>query len=554
MKNYLYIIIISCVLLFSLSAITAADSEDSILTESVVYENDNVQSEDDEVFSPDSSIEQSNDDNNKNIGKNYIKTNNADQNQSALNNLKVNSSNKDYENLGSSVKDDKNLSSSINDDKNLASSKKNNNNLTISNKVKKNALVVSNSKIISSSKANKFLNSNKAPTFSYRTLYNLIKSADSKKVFKLTQNCVYNPKTDSGFKTGVRITKSIVIDGGGHYIDGRGLVKCIRIRPNLNVTIKNFKIYSGYAKSRGAGIFLGEKSKLVLRNCVLRNNKVYNANGAAIYSNKGSALEIHSSFFKNNTCIRVSNLAWKKFKRGMGSAIKTTIGCSVKIYNSNFTQNKAYMSTILVVSYSEGKRKTSNLHIYKCIFENNTSYYSGVIYDDELGRATILNSVFRKNYSLKDSGIVSLDASLSSWVKYCVFQNNKGYNGGAITVRVFDNKYRSNVNIVNCQFIKNIAKTDGGAICAVYGKVHIRNSYFKSNYGKRYGGAIYTRQGTLNVSKSKFVGNKAKIGGVAYLQNKKAAFSRSVFSKNKATVRCKNVYSSKRVKYYKCKF
>ncbi len=524
MKKYLYILIISCVLLFSLSAITAADSEDSILTESVVYDDTNVQSVDDGVDSPDSSIEQSNDNNDKNIDDNYIKTYKADQNPSASNNLKVKSSKKSNKNVGRSKKVIKNLT-------------------------------VPNAKVISSSQANRFLNSKKAPTYSYRTLYNLIKSADSKKVFKLTQNCVYDPKTDSGFKTGVRITKSIVIDGCGHYIDGRGLVKCIRIRPNLKVTIKNFKIYSGYAKSSGAGIFLGEKSKLILRNCVLRNHKVYNANGAAIYSNKGSALEIHSCFFKNNTAIRVSNLAWKKFKRGMGSVIKTTIGCSVKIYNSNFTRNKAYMSTILVVSYSEGHRKTSYLHIYKCIFENNTSYYSGVIYDDELGRASILNSAFRKNYSIKDSGIISLDSSLSSCVKYCVFQNNQGYNGGAITVRVFDKRYKSNVQIINCHFIKNIAKTDGGAICAVYGNVHIRNSYFKSNRAKRYGGAIYTRQGNLIVSKSKFVKNKAKIGGAAYLQNKKAAFSRSVFSKNRGTVKCKNVYStSKRTIYSKCKF
>ncbi len=531
MKNYLWILIISIILLFSLSAISAENNNDSLLTQPVICDDTSSVSVDDASVNLDSSID---------------------------------SSKCDVKSINSNDNEDYKTTTYLNQNKttDMLKQNKNNNlnqNLSNVNKVKSDSsnkplLTVSNSKIISSSEANTFLDTKKSSTYTYKDLYNLIRTANNKKVLKLTKNCVYNPKTDSGFKTGVRINKNIVIDGCGHYIDGRCVVKCIRICPNLKVSIKNFRIFSGYAKSNGAGIFLGRNSKLSLTKCTLRNHKVYNANGAAIYLNRGSAITIRSSFFKNNTSIRVSNKPWKKFKSGMGSAIKTTIGCSVKIYGSNFTRNKAYMSTILVVSYTEGKRKTSYLHIYNCIFANNTSFYSGVIYDDELGRASIINSVFRKNYSTKDSGIVNLDSSLSSRVKYCLFADNYGYNGGAITVRVFDKRFKSNVNIIGCKFIRNTAKTDGGAICAIYGNVHIRKSLFSRNRGKRLGGAIYTREGVLIVTKSSFLKNRARIGGAAYLQNRKAGFSRSSFKKNKATVKSKNVYSTRRVRYSRCKF
>ena len=502
MKNYLFLILLCFLLLCSISVISAENNDDTIITDSLNHDVNSINIETRSMKS-DNSIIQSNENNSKDS-----KTTNNENPNLSKNNDKIN---------GNSYK------------KTISNKKS-----TISSKCK-------------STSVNK-----KSSTYTFKDLYKLINSG--KKSLKLTKNCIYNPKTDSDFKTGVRITKNIIIDGCGHYISGQGLVKCIRICPKLKVTIKNLNIYNGCATSDGAGIFLGEKSSLILKNCKLRNHKVYNANGAAVYCYKGSSFKAVNCFFKNNTSIRVSKKPWEKFKSGMGSVLKSAIGAKVFFSHCNFTKNKAYMSTILVVSYSEGSRKTSNLHINRCIFANNTSTKCGVIYSDELGKAFITNSVFKENYSKKHSGVISLDSSLYALVQNCLFQSNQGYNGGAITVRVFDPKYKSHVKILKCKFIDNLAKTDGGAICSVYGIVMVKNCYFSKNHAKRYGGAIYARDTKISTYFSELLENKAKSGGACYLLSKKPYFSRCAFYKNSAGKKTKNVYSKYKVKYYKCKF
>lgn len=59
---------------------------------------------------------------------------------------------------------------------------------------------------------------------------------------------------DSSFVDGIRITQdNIVIDGGGHTIDGAGQVRIFNITA-LNVTLKNINFVNGRAAENGGAI------------------------------------------------------------------------------------------------------------------------------------------------------------------------------------------------------------------------------------------------------------------------------------------------------------
>ena len=387
---------------------------------------------------------------------------------------------------------------------------------------------------------------------SFTSLDKQIENADS--TLKISGTYKYNSKTDSKLKSGVKITKDMKIIGKSKaVIDGKSIARCLRIDNKATVTLENLIIQNGYSKSNGAGIWVGSGSTLIIKNCVFKNNKVYNANGGAIYSQDNVKIKIASSKFINNKAIRHSNLKWDNFKKGMGSAIKTCLKNTVSIRDSTFKNNKAYLATVLVVSYSDNVKKPSKLNINHCRFVKSYSHHSGVVYLDEYGSGKILNSVFRKNYSPDGSGIIVLDTSKSAIVKNCKFSRNKGLDGGAICIKVLTEKKSSNVKITQCAFYKNVARHYGGAVYAVGGKVKTYKCKFTKNKAK-WGGAIYTRLGSLRSTYAKFTKNIADKGGAIYLTCKKASFSKSKFTKNKAHS-YKSIYTIlKKVNCKKCIF
>ena len=387
---------------------------------------------------------------------------------------------------------------------------------------------------------------------SFTSLNKQIKNAGS--TLKIDGTYKYDSKTDSHLKSGVKITKNIKIIGDSKaVIDGKSNARCIYIGNKATVYLENLIIQNGYSTSNGAGIWVSSGSTLIIKNCVFKNNKVYNANGGAIYSEQNVKMKIYSSKFLYNKAIRNSNLKWDDYKKGMGSAIKTCSKSTVSIKYSTFKHNKAYLATVLVVSYTDNVKKPSKLYINHCRFEKNYSHHSGVVYLDEFGSGKIYNSIFKRNYSPDGSGIIVLDTSKSAIVKNCIFLRNKGLDGGAICVKVLTEDKSSNVKVSKCTFYKNVAKHYGGAIYAVGGKIKAYKCKFTKNKAK-WGGAIYTRLGSLKSTSSKFTKNTANKAGAIYLTCKKASFSKSKFTKNKP-YKSNSIYTIlKNVKYNKCSF
>lgn len=377
----------------------------------------------------------------------------------------------------------------------------------------------------------------------YNDLTEQINLADDESTLNLNESYKFNNNTDSDLTDGVKIKKNLTIKGANHSsIDGSHAVRGFFIAPNCNVTLMNLIIKNTYTNSSGAGIFLSTNSTLTLFNCVFENNLVFNSDGGAICTLENTNVFIHNCTFTNNTSVRESNIEWKKFKAGMGSAICLRIGSNLEIYESRFKANTAYLSTILVISYDDKNYRLSNLLVKGCTFEKNTNYKCGVIYLDERGKGDIIDSSFKSNVVSFSGSVLELDACLSCNVRNCIFEKNTCASGGAIKVKVYSTKYLSYVNVENCEFTKNTGAY--GAIKSVYGVLTVSNCKFSQNTAKTYhGGGIYVEKGSVKITNCEFTSNKAKNGGALCFVDTDSTVTKSTFTKNTASQKGGAIFS-----------
>jgi len=342
------------------------------------------------------------------------------------------------------------------------------------------------------------------------------------------------------------ISKNLTIIGNDCTIDGSYLARCLHVNSNLNIVLENLTIINGYSeRDNGGGLRADEYVNLTLKNCVFENNTIYNWNGGAFSADKGCNIEVYNSSFENNTSIRVSDLEWHEFKRGLGSAIRAFINSTLKLYNSYFGFNNAYLSTILLITYDdENPPEISTLFVDNCIFNNNTSRRCGVIYLDEYGQGEVLNSIFTNNTSKKSCGTLILDTCPYSLVKNCTFINNSGVRGRAICIKIFVENSTSNAQIIDCKFINNTASIYGGAIYSVGGITSVENCYFEGNDGNQRGGGIYSRLGNLKVSNCEFKSNLAIRGGAIYVASADSSIINSNILKNYAEDKGGSIFST----------
>ena len=388
--------------------------------------------------------------------------------------------------------------------------------------------------------------SNKESIKTFTDLANQINETDDGSVLNLNESFKYNSSSDESLCNGVVISKNLTIIGNNCTIDGSQLARCFFIDTDCSVILNNITIMNGYSKNNGSGIFLSTKSNLTLINCTFCGNKVYQSNGGAIYGQNQTNIEVFSCNFYNNTGVRGSNLPWEEFKAGMGSAICVMIGSALKLYDSVFTDHVSHLTVILLVSFSDYSKTNliSDLHVENCLFENNTSRSNGVIYLDELGTGSIVNSSFRNNVITSSGGTISLDSAYSATVEDCLFENNSAIRGGAIYVPTYDGQSQSNVTITNCTFSKNIASEYGGAIYAKNSLLKISNSNFNDNVAGNNGGAVCTYSGETRISNCSFDENSAGYGGALFLKSDEVSVVKSSFVKNIASQTGGAIYSN----------
>ncbi|MDO5814328.1 MAG: hypothetical protein Q4Q18_01720 [Methanobrevibacter sp.] len=364
-------------------------------------------------------------------------------------------------------------------------------------------------------------------------------------VLVLNESYKYNSSSDSNLTEGIKISKSMTIIGQNNAsIDGSQLARGLFIYSDCSVVLENLIFKNGYSKDSGGAIFLSPHSTLTVKNCTFHGNLVYNSDGGAIDGEEGTYVEIYNSLFYNNTSKRESDLAWEDYKKGMGSVICMRIGSTLKLYDSVIRNNRGYLTTILVITYDDINRKQSYLYVKNCLFESNKATSSGVIYLDEFGIGEITDSIFRNNVVTKRAGTLILDASTSALVKNCSFEGNTAFKGGAIFVKIFEDKYVADVTIRDCNFTNNHAELYGGAIYTKSGITRIYNCNFVGNSAGDHGGAVASLLGTLKIYDSTFSDNKAPDGGALCIKSDKAVLSNLVFTQNEATKAGGAIYST----------
>lgn len=393
------------------------------------------------------------------------------------------------------------------------------------------------------------------PTETFTDLDYLINNSQEGSSVNLTYNYRFDPDYDECLTEGIQISKNLTITGMNNvFIDGNFLARGLNINPNSNVVLKNIIFKNGYSKTGGAAILVGQNSSLLIDNCTFYSNMVYNSNGGAIYGLEGTNIDIHSSEFYNNSATRVSKLPWKEYKRGMGSVICMRIGSNLRLFDTVIRDNIGYLTTILIITWDDVNTNQSTLYVKNCLFENNIAKSNGVIYLDEYGIADILDSVFRNNVVTYTGGLITLDTSKKAVVKNCTFDGNSGINGGALYINSLSNDYRSNVTVVDCEFTKNSASNEGGAIFSKYATTSISNSHFEGNTAV-YGGAVFTKIGSIKIYDSMFLKNSADYGGALYLKTDVNKVINSLFTQNYAVKAGGAVFSKMEVvSSSKCSF
>ena len=116
-------------------------------------------------------------------------------------------------------------------------------------------------------------------------------------------------------------------------------------------------------------------------------------------------------------------------------------------------------------------------------------------------------------------------------LKNIIFKNAKTENGGALHFTVKNSKF----TIINCTFLNDGAREDGGAINCQYSYLIIDGCTFNTNYAYRCGGAIYFEgdDNSLSLSNCQFNSNQAnRYGGAIYIDGKVDVFKHSSFNKN----------------------
>ena len=323
----------------------------------------------------------------------------------------------------------------------------------------------------------------KAPsqTQTYTDLKNLIGN-DTTGEITLDYNYQFNNGNDP--RTGINITKDLVINGNGATINGADASGLFNISSGVTVTLKNLTItHAAYKEGWTAATFVAypaitSKGTLNIQDCTFDNIKpaenwmdhVQNANGSVIYSTND--VNIVDSTFSNN---------WV----ATSSIIYTTGRVSVK--GSEFKSNIAYGDDYKgAVIYTEGGIDS----IEGCTFEENGK--------DEIGSG---------------GAIYIANAAAVTSIKDSTFNDNHAINGSVIYTE-------GGIDLIEGSTFEFNGKNGIGSGGAIYianasAVTSIKGSSFDFNFAN-VGGVIYTEGMIDTIEGSTFSGNLANVGGVVY--------------------------------------
>lgn len=145
-------------------------------------------------------------------------------------------------------------------------------------------------------------------------------------------------------------------------------------------------------------------------------------------------------------------------------------------------------------------KSSGNLTIINSNFKNNNATSGGVVYNE--GFLVLRNSNLTDNHATNSGASIYNKANAS--ITNTLFKDNTAktaagvYNDGGMT------------NIIDSNFISNIADNGGALLNSNNGTMNIIQLYFFDNNATVDGGVLYNKIGNLNIIHSNFTNNNAK--------------------------------------------
>ena len=272
----------------------------------------------------------------------------------------------------------------------------------------------------------------------------------------LNKDYVYNPTTDTHYKNGITISKTITINGNGYTINGLNQAEAFNIRSN-NVTIFNCTFINTNSTNYGGAIYSNKANNTKIINCNFINSTGKSGGGVFI--------------FGGNDCY-IDNCTFINTSSDSGGAIYW-YSANGNISNYRFINTTGYDGG--AVFWNDGK----NTKILNCTFENTHA--------DDYGGAILLFGVSSMSYfEIANSNFINTSSDVQGgaifWygpngtIRNCNFINDTSVeHGGAITCVICDNGTIDNCSIVNC------SSAAGSAIYQENKYLIIKNSIILDN-------------------------------------------------------------------------
>ena len=380
----------------------------------------------------------------------------------------------------------------------------------------------------------------------YTDLSSEIENKNNGETLLLEKDYQYNLTND---ENNLKISKSITVDGKGHYIDGNNATSFFTIWGN-NVVLKNI-IFKNANYNYATLNWMGINGSLI--NCTFENNLPGSSYAVVSWNSNAVNGTISNCKFINNT----NNMGFISFSGNFGTIIDCQFENSTKTAvfytGNNFTiKNCSFDNvngTFFSISGSDGKISDlnlernvasaimisgSNILITDCQFMNNIQEFINFYRGQNL---TISNSIFRNN-----KRPISSNSYMN--VINCTFENHtaysvlSGYNSNIqIIGNVFINNNVTNVvryngdNILikNNTFSDNFANDDG--MIFIYGSNNkILDTYFSNNINEYRAGAIYINGDNNSIFNCEIVNCSAKSdGGAIYSIGNNSTLGNCIF-------------------------
>lgn len=178
----------------------------------------------------------------------------------------------------------------------------------------------------------------------FTDLQNALNKANTE--LDLSMNYVYNPKTDSNLRQGIRIAKPLTLNGNNFIIDGKNSARIFDIAMD-DVRIKNVICINGKIDGKGGAIYWNGKNGVLERSNISEN---FARLGGALYINR-------------NNVILNNNIFTRNYANYRGGAVFFA-GYNATVTNNLFKDNQAQNGVNKAIYYND-KRQLKT-------FKNNT--------------------------------------------------------------------------------------------------------------------------------------------------------------------------------------